>query len=217
MGIMEVGATPRRPSSSSTAAAAHAVPHPGVSLVAGSWRQFGTPSARGGLGRGCMAQLVFAPFLMGIMEVGAAPRRPSSSSTAAGAHSVAFRAPSGLQCSKVAERPRGTNFTGRFTISIGLRKRAKGWTTSRACADSGQACWWGARPARCRNFIGTPTGACASSRTASKRAAAPASRTELRRRWRWPRPPLPLAKLSSAGVQLAPPRAPPRGTSGNPW
>ena len=32
--------------------------------------------------------------------------------------------------------------------------------------------------------------------------AAPASRTELRRRWRWPRPPLPLAKLSSAGVQL---------------
>ena len=55
-----------------------------------------------------MAQLVFAPFLMGIMEVGAAPRRPSSSSTAAGAHSVAFRAPSGLQCSKVAERPRGT-------------------------------------------------------------------------------------------------------------
>ena len=55
-----------------------------------------------------MAQLVFAPFLMGIMEVGATPRRPSSSSTAAGAHSVAFRAPSGLQCSKVAERPRGT-------------------------------------------------------------------------------------------------------------
>ena len=77
-------------------------------MPAGSARQFGTPSARGGLGRGCMAQLVFAPFLMGIMEVGAAPRRPSSSSTAAGAHSVAFRAPSGLQCSKVAERPRGT-------------------------------------------------------------------------------------------------------------
>ena len=217
MGILEVGATPRRPSSSSTAATAHAVPHPGLSLVAGSWRQFGTASARGGLGRGCMAQLVFVPFLMGIMEVGAAPRRPSSSSTAAGAHSVAFRAPSGLQCSKVAERPRGTNFTGRFTISIGLRKRAKGWTTSRACADSGQACWWGARPARCRNFIGTPTGACASPRTASKRAAAPASRTELRRRWRWPRPPLPLASSPArecSSLPPAPPLAVLRGTHG---
>jgi len=88
MCILEVGATPRRPSSSSTAATAHAVPHPGVSLVAGSARQFGTASARGGLSRGCMAQLVFVPFLMDIMEVGATPRRPSSSSTAATAHAV---------------------------------------------------------------------------------------------------------------------------------
>jgi len=88
MCILEVGATPRRPSSSSTAATAHAVPHPGVSLVAGSWRQFGTASARGGLSRGCLAQLVFVPFLMDIMEVGATPRRPSSSSTAATAHAV---------------------------------------------------------------------------------------------------------------------------------
>ena len=110
-------------------------------------------------------------------------------------------------------RGHAMNFTGRFTISIGLRKRAKGWTTSRACADSGQACWWGARPARCRNFIGTPTGACASSRTASKRAAAPASRTELRRRWRWPSmqaaPALGEA-LQRGSAARSPPRPPSR-------
>jgi len=57
-------------------------------MPAGSARQFGTASARGGLSRGCMAQLVFVPFLMGILEVGATPRRSSSSSTAATAHAV---------------------------------------------------------------------------------------------------------------------------------
>ena len=46
MGISEVGTTPRRPSSSSTAAVADVVPQNGLSLVAGSWRQFDTASAR---------------------------------------------------------------------------------------------------------------------------------------------------------------------------
>ena len=46
MGISEVGPTPRRPSSSSTAAVADVVPQNGLSLVAGSWRQFDTASAR---------------------------------------------------------------------------------------------------------------------------------------------------------------------------
>ena len=46
MGISEVGTTPRRPSSSSTAAVADVVPQNGLSLVAGSWRQFDTARAR---------------------------------------------------------------------------------------------------------------------------------------------------------------------------
>jgi len=46
MGISEVGTTPRRPSSSSTAAVADVVPQNGLSLVAGSWWQFDTASAR---------------------------------------------------------------------------------------------------------------------------------------------------------------------------
>ncbi len=46
MGILEVVSTPRRPSSSSTAAVADVVPQNGLSLVAGSWRQFDTASAR---------------------------------------------------------------------------------------------------------------------------------------------------------------------------
>jgi len=40
------------------------------------------------LNRGCAAQLVFAAFLVGILEIGAAPGRPSSSSAAAAAHNV---------------------------------------------------------------------------------------------------------------------------------
>jgi hypothetical protein len=47
----------------------------------------GVDSAQGardtGLNRGWAAQLVFAPFLMGISEVGTAPGRPSGPSTAA--------------------------------------------------------------------------------------------------------------------------------------
>ena len=46
MGILEVGPTPRRPSSSSTAAVADVVPQNGLSLVAGSRRQFDTARAR---------------------------------------------------------------------------------------------------------------------------------------------------------------------------
>ena len=46
MGISEVGTTPRHPSSSSTAAVADVVPQNGLSLVAGSWRQFDTARAR---------------------------------------------------------------------------------------------------------------------------------------------------------------------------
>ena len=42
----------------------------------------------GGLSRGCTAQLVFVPFLMGILEVVSAPPVPSSSGTAVAAHSV---------------------------------------------------------------------------------------------------------------------------------
>jgi hypothetical protein len=42
----------------------------------------------GGLSRGCTAQLVFVPLLMGILEVVCAPPVPSSSGTAVAAHSV---------------------------------------------------------------------------------------------------------------------------------
>ena len=42
----------------------------------------------GGLSRGCTAQLVLVPFLMGILEVVSAPPVPSSSGTAVAAHSV---------------------------------------------------------------------------------------------------------------------------------
>ena len=46
MGISEVGPMPRRPSSSNTTAVADFLPHNGLSLVAGSRRQFDTASAR---------------------------------------------------------------------------------------------------------------------------------------------------------------------------
>ena len=42
----------------------------------------------GGLSRGCTAQLVFVPLLMGILEVVSAPPVPSSSGTAVAAHSA---------------------------------------------------------------------------------------------------------------------------------
>ena len=44
----------------------------------------------------------------------------------------------------------------------------------------------------------TPPAACARAGTASNRAAAPASRTELRRRSRWPSPPLPWSLFAAA-------------------
>ena len=220
MGIMEVGATPRRPSSSSTAAAAHAVPQNGLPLVAGSWRQFGTPSARGGLGRGCMAQIVFAPFLVGIMEVGAAPRRPSSSSTAAGAHSVAFRAPSGLQCSKVAERPRGTwpcnefhwslhNFNRPQKTSQGMddeprvRRQRTGLLVGCATRPMSELHWYPhGRLRKLKNRLKTSRSAREPHRAATSLAMAQAAPA--------------LGELSSAGVQLAPPPRPPSRYFGEP-
>ena len=44
----------------------------------------------------------------------------------------------------------------------------------------------------------TPPDTCARAGTASNRAAAPASRTELRRRSRWPSPPLPRSLFAAA-------------------
>ena len=86
MGISEVGTTPRRPSSSSTAAVADVVPQNGLSLVAGSWRQFDTARARWRP----------EPRLHGSASVCTVPDGhfggcvpvPSSSGTAVAAHSV---------------------------------------------------------------------------------------------------------------------------------
>ena len=55
-------------------------------------RQFGTASTSGGLSRGCMPQLVFVPFMMGILEVGAALGRRSAPSTTAAARAMSFSA-----------------------------------------------------------------------------------------------------------------------------
>ena len=88
MGISKVGPTPRRPSSSSTAAVADVVPQNGLSLVAGSWRQFDTESARWRPEPRLHGSASVCTVLMDISEVVSAPPAPSSSGTAVAAHSV---------------------------------------------------------------------------------------------------------------------------------
>ena len=89
IGIPEVGSALGCPTAHSTTAVAPDVPQNGKRTDLPVPSALVTLSERdSALNRGCGAQLVFVSFLIGIPEVGSAPRRPSTHSTTAVAPDV---------------------------------------------------------------------------------------------------------------------------------